>query len=63
MCFTAKDISTSRAADSHYLADLVFRTYAQHEEPQWRRRCLALIDEMCLEGIYDVISELENFER
>jgi hypothetical protein len=59
----AKDIRTGRAADSHYLADLVFRTYAQHEEPEWRQRCLAVIDEMCLEGIYDVIGGLESFER
>lgn len=59
----AKDIRTHRAADAHTVAKLLFRTYQQHQRDEWASRCLDLIDKMCLEGISDVKSGLDEFER
>ncbi|MBI2094929.1 MAG: hypothetical protein HYT89_02040 [Candidatus Omnitrophica bacterium] len=59
----AKDIQTSRAGDVHTVAKLIFRTYHQHQRDQWAPRCLDLIDKMCLEGIRDTRSELDEYER
>jgi hypothetical protein len=59
----AADISTSRAADSPTVAKLIFRTYHQHQQDSLARRCLDLIDQMCLEGLRDVKDQLEEYER
>jgi len=59
----AKDIRTHRAGDVHMVAKLIFRTYQQHQHDEWASRCLDLIDQMCLEGIQDVKSGLNEFER
>lgn len=59
----AKDIRTHRAGDVHTVAKLIFRTYQQHQRDEWAPRCLDLIDQMCIEGINDVKSGLEEFER
>jgi uncharacterized protein CbrC (UPF0167 family) len=59
----AKDIRTSRAGDVHMVAKLIFRTYHQHQRDDWAPRCLDLIDRMCLEGIHDAKSELDEYER
>lgn len=59
----AKDIRTSRAGDVHMVAKLIFRTYHQHQRDDWAPRCLDLIDGMCLEGIHDAKSELDEYER
>jgi hypothetical protein len=59
----AKDIRTHRAVDVHTVAKLIFRTYHQHQRDEWAPRCLDLIDRMCLEGIRDARSELDEYER
>ncbi len=59
----AKDFRTQRGGDVCTVAKLIFRTYQQHQRDEWAPRCLDLIDQMCIEGINDVKSGLEEFER
>lgn len=59
----ARDIRTRRAGDVHTVAKLIFRTYQQHQRDEWAPRCLDLIDRMCLEGIQEVRTGLDDFER
>ena len=59
----ARDIRTHRAGDTFTLAKLVFRTYQQHQNDEWISRSLDLIDRLCLEGIGDAGSHLDQFER
>ncbi len=59
----ARDIRTSRSADAHGIAKLIFRTYQQHENDIWGARALDLIDRLCLEGLGDFGNELEEFDR
>jgi hypothetical protein len=59
----ARDVRTSRMGDAHTVTQLVFRTYHQHQEDEWTRRALDLIDRLCLEGIGDAQKELDAFER
>ena len=42
---------------------LVFRTYHQHQSGEWAPKCLDLIDQMCLERIYEIREELDEYER
>ena len=60
----AKDIRLGRAGDVMTVTKLIFRTYHQHQrEDEWAPRCLDLIDRMCLEGVHDVKTGLDQFER
>ena len=59
----ARDIRTHRAGDTSTVAKLVFRTYQQHQNDEWTARSLNLIDHLCLEGIGDAGSHLDQFER
>ena len=59
----ARDIRTARAGDVHQVAQLVFRTYHQHQSDEWTQRALDLIDQLCLELIVDVRPELDAFDR
>ena len=59
----ARDIRTHRAGDTPTVAKLVFRTYQQHQNDEWTSRSLNLIDRLCLEGIGDAGSHLDQFER
>jgi len=59
----ARDIRTHRAGDSPTVATLIFRTYQQHQDDEWTARSLNLIDYLCLEGIGDAGSHLDQFER
>ena len=59
----ARDIRTHRAGDTPTVAKLVFRTYQQHQNDEWTCRSLNLIDLLCLEGIGDAGSHLDQFER
>ena len=59
----ARDIQTRRAGDTLTLSKLVFRTYQQHQNDEWTGRSLNLIDHLCLEGIGDAGSHLDQFER
>ena len=58
----ARDIRTHPAGDTFTLAKLVFRTYQQHQNDEWTCRSLNLIDHLCLEGIGDAGSHLDQFE-
>ena len=57
----ARDISTSRAADVPIVIKLILRTYHQHDE--WSSKCLDLIDRTCLEMVYDIKNNLDEYER
>ena len=59
----ARDIRTHRAGDAPTVAKLVFRTYQQHQNDEWTSRSLNLIDHLCLEGMEDAGSHLDQFER
>ena len=59
----ARGIRTRRAGDAPTVAKLVFRTYQQHRNDEWTSRSLNLIDRLCLEGIGDAGSHLDQFER
>ena len=53
----------SRTAGLHTIVKLIFRTYQQHQQECWGLRSLALIDRLCLEGVYEVGEELDHFDR
>ena len=59
----ARDIRTGRALDVTFVPKLVFRTYHQHQDDEWAIKCLDLIDQMCLERIYGIGQELEEYAR
>ena len=59
----ARDMRTSRVGDAHTVAELIFRTYQQHQNDEWTPRSLDLIDRLCLEGIGGTGGEFERFER
>ena len=59
----ARDIRSSRVGDARTLAELIFRTYQQHQNDAWTSRSLDLIDRLCLEGIGDAGDAFEQFER
>ena len=59
----ARDIRTHRAGDTPTVAKLAFRTYQQHQNDEWTGRSLNLIDHLCLEGIGEAGSHLDQFER
>ena len=59
----ARDIRTGRALDVTFVPKLVFRTYHQHQDDEWATKCLDLIDQMCLERIFEVRQELDEYER
>ena len=59
----ARDIRTRGVGDAFTVAKLIFRTYQQHQNDEWTSRSLTLIDRLCLEGLGDAGSHLEQFER
>jgi hypothetical protein len=59
----ATDIRTGRAADGYAVSKLIFRTYQQHQNDEWAKRALDVIDLLCREGIGNISSELEQFDR
>ena len=59
----ARNIATKRAADIHLVIDLILRMYHQHQQDEWGSKCIDLIDQMCLEGIDDIRTNLDDYER
>lgn len=59
----AGDMRTHRALDGRNLTKLVLRTYHQHQYDEWASKCLDLIDRMCLEGTYEIRTNLDEYER
>ena len=47
----------------HLVVKLVFRMYRQHQDDEWTRRVLDLLDLLCLEGAMGATNEFERFER
>jgi len=61
--FEARDIRTSRAADGFNVSKLIFRVYHQHQREEWGSRSLDVIDRLCQEGVGEVMTELQDFDR
>ena len=59
----SRDISSRHAANAPTVAKLIFRTYQQHQDDEWKERALELIDRLCLEAPYGAQSEFEQFDR
>lgn len=59
----ARDIRTGLAADDHTVGKLVFRAVAQIPDAVGQRRAVAIIDQMCLEGLHSTRKQLEGVER
>ena len=57
------DSRIGQLVDAHTVVKLIFRTYQQHQNDEWTKRSLDLIDLLCLAGIADAGDELEKFER
>ena len=57
------DISTGAAGDAMYVVRLTLRMHAQHDDPQIRRRCLDLIDQLVVLRAHNIESDLETLER
>ena len=53
----------SRSLDVWNVSKLVFRLYQQHPNDEWTKRCLDLIDRLCLEAPVEASRALADFER
>ena len=58
-----RDVQTRQSLDVTAVPKLVFRTYHQHQGDKWAPKCLNLIDQMCLERIYGIGQELDEYAR
>ncbi len=61
-CFSDKT-GGIRTSGTDIIAKLILRTYHQHQSDEWAPKCLDLIDQMCLERIYELGKGLEEYER
>ncbi len=59
----ARDIRTSRASGVTIVAKLILRTYHQYQQDEWASKYLDLIDQMCLERIGSISTDLDKYER
>lgn len=57
------DIANSAAGDAMYVVRLALRMHAQHSDPEVRRRCLDLIDQLVEFRAYDIERDLDTIER
>ncbi|HVF05243.1 MAG TPA: hypothetical protein VNA20_10405 [Frankiaceae bacterium] len=57
------DIRTGAAGDAMYVVRLTLRMHAQHSDPQIRRRCLDLIDQLVVLRAHNIESDLDTLER
>lgn len=57
------DIATSAAGDAMYVVRLALRMHAQHTDPDLRRRCLDLIDQLVAFRAHDIERDLDTIER
>lgn len=58
----ARDARSDRHADALTVATLVFRICRQHQDGEWAKRALDLVDRLCLLRIGDARGALEQFE-
>ena len=59
----ARDVRTASAAVAIDMAKLVFRTYQQHQGGPWGERALDLIDRLCLDEVWGLKQQFDEFER
>ena len=59
----ALDVHTQHSPDFTFVPKLVFKTYHQHQSDEWAPKCLDRIDQMCLDRIYGIGQELEEYAR
>ena len=59
----ARDARSDRHADALTVATLAFRLCRQHEDDEWAKRALDLVDRLCLLRIGDARGALDEFER
>ena len=59
----ARDARSDRHADALTVATLAFRICRQHQDDEWAKRALDLIDRLCLQQIGDARGALDRFER
>lgn len=59
----ANDIRKSKVVDVPSVSNLILRTYHQHQHDEWASKCLDLIDQMCLEKIHTIRTDLDRYER
>jgi hypothetical protein len=57
------DIATAAAGDAMYVVRLALRMHAQHTDPELRRRCLDLIDQLVAFRAHDIERDLDTIER
>ena len=57
------DIATGAAGDAMYVVRLALRLHAQHTEPDIRRRCLDLIDQLVVLRAHGIERDLDTIER
>jgi hypothetical protein len=57
------DFSTPAAGDVTYVVRLTLRMHAQHSDPQVRRRCVDLIDQLVVLRAHNIESDLDSIER
>ena len=59
----ARDARSDRHADALTVATLAFRLCRQHQDGEWAKRALDLVDRLCLQQIGDARGALDEFER
>jgi hypothetical protein len=57
------DIATRAAGDAMYVVHLVLRLHAQHNDPDIRRRCLDLVDQLVATRAHGIDQDLASIER
>ena len=63
VCEKLLERTDHRRRDLWNVSELVFRLYQQHPNDEWTKRCLDLIDCLCLEAPYEASRALGAFER
>ena len=62
-CLVCEMELASAEANTMIVGRLAFRLYQQHPNDRWTKRCLDLIDRLCLEPSVDASGAFEEFER
>lgn len=57
------DIATAAAGDAMDIVQLTLRMHAQHTNPEVRRRCLDLVDQLIVLGAHNIERDLDTIER
>ena len=62
-CMVCERVLDRPSRNTFAVANLIFRTYQQHQNDEWASRALDLIDRLCLDGYPGIGSELDDFDR